>query len=190
MLCHPRKLTPPSQSVKYTGLIFNTTTEPKLLVPEDKQMKSLAMIEYAQRHRKQISRLALAVIVGVLESLVEATPTRLGHTYLRHLQHTLHPLGWDGEELPYFSYTSLTYEDLQEFGMWTWILEHNYGRRARAQKSGTLIQDPVRQGITLNAFVWACLLLHACPTMAVCAALRILPHMLISYAKPAPFGPS
>jgi hypothetical protein len=86
--------------VKYTGLIFDTATKPKLLVPEDKRTKSLAMIEYAQRNHKRISRLAHAVVVGVLESLVEATPTRISHTYLRHLQNTLHPLGWDGVELP------------------------------------------------------------------------------------------
>jgi hypothetical protein len=55
MLCHPGKLTPPAQLVKYTGLIFNTTTEPKLLVPEDKQTKSLAMINYAQRNHLRIS---------------------------------------------------------------------------------------------------------------------------------------
>jgi hypothetical protein len=101
MLCHPGKLTPPAQSVKYTGLIFDMAMEPKLLVPEDKQTKSLAMIEYAQRSHKRISRLALAVVVGVLKSLVEATPTRIGHTYLPHLQHTLQPtwLAWGGATL-------------------------------------------------------------------------------------------
>jgi hypothetical protein len=139
MLCHPGKLAPPAQLVKYAGLIFYTAMEPKLLVPEDKRAKSLAMIEYAQRNHKRISRLALAVVVGVLKSLVEATPTRIGHTFLRHLQHTLHPLGWDGVELPYFSYTPLTSDDLREFSMWTWVLKHDYGRRARAQNPGTLI---------------------------------------------------
>jgi hypothetical protein len=138
MLCHPGKLTPPSHTVKYTGLIFDTTTEPTLLIPEDKRIKALAMIDYAKCHHGRISRLALAVVVGLLESLVEATPTRLGHTYLRHLQHTLHPFGWDGDELAYLSYTSLTAEDLREFSMWEWILSHR-GRSVRAPRAGTLV---------------------------------------------------
>jgi hypothetical protein len=49
------------------------------------------MLDFAQCHRRRLSRLALAVIVGVLESLVEATPSRTGHTYLRNVQEILHP---------------------------------------------------------------------------------------------------
>jgi hypothetical protein len=41
LLCHPGKLTPPSHVVKYTGLIFDSTTE-LLRVPDYKVDKSLA----------------------------------------------------------------------------------------------------------------------------------------------------
>jgi hypothetical protein len=34
MLCHPGKLTPPAQVVKYTGLLFDTTTVPTIRIPE------------------------------------------------------------------------------------------------------------------------------------------------------------
>jgi hypothetical protein len=85
MLCHPGKLTPPAQSVKYTGLIFDTQAEPMLLIPEDKRSKALAMTVYACQQKDKISRLALSIVVGVLESLAKVTPTRIGHTYLRSL---------------------------------------------------------------------------------------------------------
>jgi hypothetical protein len=122
MLCHPGKLTPPAQSVKYTGLIFDTRAEPMLLIPEDKWSKALAMTVYVCRQKDKISLLALSVVGGVLESLVEATPTRIGHTYLRSLQETLHPLGWDEDDLPYFSFAKLSDEDIHNLGLWQWLL--------------------------------------------------------------------
>jgi hypothetical protein len=88
--------------VKYTCLIFDSTTEPILRVPNYKVDKALAMIDYVLAQHKPISRLSLAVVVGVLESMVEATPSRVGHTYLRHLHTILHPADWDGNDLSYF----------------------------------------------------------------------------------------
>jgi hypothetical protein len=139
MLCHPGKLTPPAQSVKYAGLIFDTRAEPMLLIPEDKRSKALAMTVYACRQKDKISRLALSVVVGVLESLVEATPTHIGHTYLWSLQETLHPLGWDEDDLTYFSFAKLSDKDIHNLGLWQWLLQRNFGRRVRSSKAGTLV---------------------------------------------------
>ena len=139
LLCHPGKLTPPAHAVKYTGFIFDSVSEPMLRIPEYKVAKAIALTDYGRANQRRISRLALAVIVGVLESLVEATPTRIGHTYLRHLQGTLHPEGWVGDDLSYFSYASLSEADVHELDLWSWLLLHNHGRRARATKSGTLV---------------------------------------------------
>jgi hypothetical protein len=100
LLCHPGKLTPPAQIVKYTGLLFDTTGTPTLRIPENKRAKAAAMTYYPLNHRQQIARLGLAVVVGVLESMVDATPSRIGHTYLRAIQDTLRPSGWDGSDLP------------------------------------------------------------------------------------------
>jgi hypothetical protein len=86
LLCHPGgKLTKPAPVVKYTGLIFDTTNMPCLRIPEYKRTKAKAMIQFAVWNAQRISRLALAVLVGVLESLINATPDRIGHTYLRSL---------------------------------------------------------------------------------------------------------
>jgi hypothetical protein len=139
LLCHQGKLTLPAQAVKYTGLIFDTTGTPKIRIPDYKRDKALAMAEYAVRHRNRLSRLALAVVVGVLESLVEATQSRIGHTYLQSLQRTLHPKDWLGEDLPYYSFTDLTDGDIRDLSMWKWILQRNDGRSARGSKSGCLI---------------------------------------------------
>jgi hypothetical protein len=66
LLCHPGKLTPPDQVVKYTGILFDTSTVPKIRVPEYKCAKALAMTDFAIRHRSLLSRLGLAVVAGVL----------------------------------------------------------------------------------------------------------------------------
>jgi hypothetical protein len=42
------------------------------------------MIDYILVHGKHLSHLSLAVVVGLLESPVEATPTCLGHTFLHY----------------------------------------------------------------------------------------------------------
>jgi hypothetical protein len=106
LLCHPGKLTPPAQVVKYTGLLFDMQDVPTLRILEYKQAKALAVVNYALQHWLHLSRLVLAVVVGVLESLVKATLSRIGHTHLRSLQETLHARGWDGQDLPYSSFTS------------------------------------------------------------------------------------
>jgi hypothetical protein len=125
--------------VKYTGLLFDTTSEAKLLIPEYKVAKALDMADYSREHRGWISCLALSVIVGVLESLVKATPTQIGHLYLKHLQETLHPVGWEGDNLSNFSCTHFSMAAVHELDLWTWLLQHNQGRQAHATKSGTLV---------------------------------------------------
>jgi hypothetical protein len=108
LLCHPGKLTPPAQSVKYAGLIFDTRATPILRVPETKRVKAIALCRFTIHHRDRISRLSLSVVAGVLESLVEATPGRQGHTHLRNLQPHIHPTEWNEDFLPYYSFAFLT----------------------------------------------------------------------------------
>jgi hypothetical protein len=101
ILCHPGKLIPPAHVVKNTGFLFDITNEPALRIPTSKRERSLAMIEYFLGLDKPFSRRALAVLIGVLESVTDATPARQCHTHLRNLYSTLHPPGWEG--LPYNS---------------------------------------------------------------------------------------
>jgi hypothetical protein len=65
LLCNPGKLTPPlSHLVKYTGLIFHSTTKPILRAPEYKVDKAIAMVDYVLAQHKQILHLSLAVLLA------------------------------------------------------------------------------------------------------------------------------
>jgi hypothetical protein len=73
-LFNPTKVTPPSQIVKYCGILYDTETHPTLHVPEDKRDQALTMLEYvlSQRNTK-LSKLGLSV----------AASSRIGQTLLR-----------------------------------------------------------------------------------------------------------
>jgi hypothetical protein len=137
LLAHPAKLTPPSQKVKYTGFIWNTKDIPTLQIPPYKVNKSLALVDYALDHRAKLSRLYFAVIKGVLESEVDATPSRSGHTHLRSLEHPLHPSGWEG--LPYYSFAVLSQADVDNLLWWRRVLQANHGQTSRSTNASILI---------------------------------------------------
>jgi hypothetical protein len=52
---------------------------------------------------REFSRLSLAVAAGVLQSLVDATPLRLGHTYLRRFHSVVRPPGLGTGLEPYLT---------------------------------------------------------------------------------------
>jgi hypothetical protein len=137
MLCHPGKLVPPVHVVKYTGLIFDTTQEPTLRIPVGKRERCLAMVDHPIHRTRPLSRRALAVAVGVLESVVDATPARLGHTFLRILYDTLHPVGLD--ETPYNTSTLLTTTNRLDLEWCLATLLADASWRCRAPNSGTLL---------------------------------------------------
>jgi hypothetical protein len=95
-------------------------------------------LEYVLKRRLKVLRLSISVVVGILESLTEATPSRIGHTYLRSMQETLHPKDWKGDDLPYFSFAALSDENVRDLELWQWLLRGNDGRKAHAARAGTL----------------------------------------------------
>jgi hypothetical protein len=62
----------------------------------------------------EYSQLSLSVVAGVLESLVEATSSRLGDTYLRRMHLLVHPEGAETGASPYYTKTSLTVAVLRD----------------------------------------------------------------------------
>ena len=90
LLCHPKKLVPPTQVAKYTGFLFDTRAIPTLRIPEDKRQRALAMIDFVLGTPHRLSTLGLTVLTGTLEALADATPSRIGHTYLRSLHQLIH----------------------------------------------------------------------------------------------------
>jgi hypothetical protein len=140
LLAHPGKLTcPPCQEVKYTGYLWNAEGVPTLTVPSHKVDKALALIEFAVDHGGNISRLCLAVVKGVLESLVDATPSPTGYTHLRSLEITIHPPGWEESYLPYYSFTTLLQRNTNDLQWRRRCLQANHGNTSRADRAEVLI---------------------------------------------------
>ena len=89
MLCHPTKLTPLQQIVKYCGFLLDLVEFPCLRVPVSKRERALAIVDHLleSASTREFSSLSLAVAAGVLQSLVEATPLRLEPTYFKGFIH-------------------------------------------------------------------------------------------------------
>ena len=139
LLCHPKKLVPPCQVVKYCGILLDTSATPTCRIPETKRERATNMIKHLlHTPTKQWSRLALAVVGGVLESLAECTPRRVGHTYLRGIHQDIHPPGLGEGLRPYLSTTRLSARTLQELTWWKKHLSDGQGRMARGVDAGTL----------------------------------------------------
>lgn len=124
----------------YTGFIFDTRGLPTLRVPTNKREKAWAMVEYIKGRGlvNKVSRLSLAVLTGVLESLAEATPARVGHTYLRRLYDLIHDPVEDNKDI-YATYAHLTSAILGDLAWWIQLLKRDMSRPARSQRSATLV---------------------------------------------------
>ena len=141
LLCHPKKLIPPCQEVKYCGFLFNTETIPCLKIPVSKRERALSICEhllYSPRD-KLWSRLSLAVAASVLESLSEATPRRMGHNKLRAFHSLVHPSDGGTDMAPYYTTTLLNDVVLAEIKWWHIYLLHGNGRQVRSSKTATLV---------------------------------------------------
>jgi hypothetical protein len=141
MLCHPKKLTPPCQVVKYCGFLLDTTDVPCLRIPIGKRERALAMVEHILESKpsREFSRLSLAVAAGVLESLVDATPRRIGHTHLRNMHSTVHPSGAGTGAEPYYAKSTVGPDVRTDLEWWRHFLYHGGERYARSAASATLV---------------------------------------------------
>ncbi|CAJ1956287.1 unnamed protein product, partial [Cylindrotheca closterium] len=140
-LFHPKKLITPRQEVKDCGFLFDTQDVPCIRIPENKRELALGICEYltgASRH-KAWSRLSLAVAAGILESLTEATPRRLGHTHLRHFHSLVHPPDLGTGAAPYYTTTRLSTPVLHKLTWWISFLKSGRGRFIRASQAATLV---------------------------------------------------
>ena len=141
LLCHPKKLTPPCQVVKYCGFLLDSRGIPCLRIPVAKRERALAMVDYilSSRPDKQFSRLALSVIAGTLQSLVEATPHHIGHTKLRRFHSTVRPEGFGTGAEPYYTKSCVGSAIRTDLHWWRQCLLDGKGRFARSKQSATLV---------------------------------------------------
>jgi hypothetical protein len=109
LLCHPKKLTPPCQVVRYCGFLLDSWEIPCLRIPVAKRERALAMVDYLGKSAptRRFSRLALSVIAGTLQSLVEATAQNMGHTKLRRFHSAIGPEGLGTGADPYYTMATL-----------------------------------------------------------------------------------
>ena len=85
LIIHSAKLEPPTQTPKYCGFLYDHTGVPKKKIPRKKRARAISCIRYVRSSTMgaRTSRLAWAGLVGLLQSLVPATPSRIGASYLR-----------------------------------------------------------------------------------------------------------
>lgn len=141
MLCHPKKFTLPAKIVKYCGFLFYTTGMPCLCIPVVKRERALAIAKQMANSapHQEWSRLSLAVAAGMLESLVEATPRRIGHTYLRRFHSVVHRPGIGTGAKPFHMTTTVPANVRQDLHWWITYLEYGKGHFARSIASTTLV---------------------------------------------------
>jgi hypothetical protein len=145
LLFNPTKVHPPSQQAKYCGFIYDTRSIPTLRIPTDKRCRALAMIDYmAARRTGEVSRLALSVMTGLLQSLVDASPSRMGQTFLRHAYDVIHAPPDDGAELLHphqrlYSCTLISDAAWADLMWWRAALMRDVSRPARFPGSATLV---------------------------------------------------
>ena len=91
----------------------------------------------------RLLRLTLAVVTGLLQSLVEATPQRIGQTFLRRLYNRLHLLEGRPQDRPvgaalYFTRVELEPEEWLDLTWWEEALQLNIRVQAFSSQQGTL----------------------------------------------------
>jgi hypothetical protein len=138
--CQKVKTSPPAQIQKFCGLLFDTRETPKLRIPAAKVSRSLATLDFGilMNARGTLSRLTVTVMGGLLQSLVDATPARLGQTYLRGLYNDVHftcPL--TGQDL-YYTSIELSPSTLADLRWWQEFLRLNPGNYSRSGAAGHL----------------------------------------------------
>jgi hypothetical protein len=100
LICHPTKLKPPAQIHNFFEFLYDFAGTPKLRVPDNKVDRALARLDLLMRgSRTIICRLALAMVVGDLQSLIPATPNASGASFLHHVYWNIH-----NKTLKFFDY--------------------------------------------------------------------------------------
>ena len=89
---NPLKLEPPSQVTKFCGTVYDTTGIPVRRIPMAKVSRALATIYYTRTldDEGSLSRLTMAVLIGLLQSLDRCVPYNLVATLLRPLYSDIH----------------------------------------------------------------------------------------------------
>lgn len=144
LLAHKKKVKAPAQCQRFCGFDYDTAGRPKVCIPDDKRDHAVALVDFLEHGRgHRLSRLALAVIVGRLQSLVPATAGNVGATYLRSLYAVLHEDDGSGL-LPscvtyYYREARMTEEAWSELQWWREFLAEGLGACIKAEDPAVLV---------------------------------------------------
>jgi hypothetical protein len=143
LMCHPKKCTPPNQSVRYIGFIFDTHRAPCLCIPLHKREQAVAIVEYliSSPNDHSFSRRSLAVVVGILQSLVEATPSHLENTYLRSFHSVVRLSAFRSGAEPYYTKATIPFKLRQDLRWLGQFLIKDESRLCRTRRSATLVPN-------------------------------------------------
>jgi hypothetical protein len=128
-ICQKIKTNPPAQIQKFCGMLWDTIQIPRILIVPDKISRSIATIEYILEldNRGCLSRLSAAVCGGLLQSLVEATPSRIRQVYLRRLYNNVHHTSERYGKTLYYSIMGLNEVTRGDLEWWKQFLVLNPG---------------------------------------------------------------
>ena len=131
-ICQRVKTSPPAQVQKYCGMLYDTRKIPTLRVPPNKVSRCLASIDYLLSRPRggSLSRLSLAVVTGVLQSIVDATPRHVGQAHLRALYDDMHLLDETGHlsgAAKYYTVVKLSPASQHGLQWWQGYLRSNPG---------------------------------------------------------------
>ena len=142
LIYQPVKLLPPTQELKFCGFLYNTAAVPCLRIPEDKVSKALALIHFLERGiESKFARLTVSVVVGVLQSLVPATPENIGASFLQGLYADLFSLkdrDLMGTRRYYFTYVNLSGSAQADLAWWRDALQGGLSNQLQATHMGSL----------------------------------------------------
>jgi hypothetical protein len=141
LICQPHKTKPPGRIQKFCGMMMDTTGIPRIVIPEEKVARAIVTIDYilGLDDTGILSRLSASVLGGLLQSLVVATPSRQGQTYLRSLYNDVHHTSPLYGKALYYTTMKLSDEtraDLKDW--WCLFLHKNPGNRSRAGYMSTV----------------------------------------------------
>jgi hypothetical protein len=134
-ICQKAKTSLPAQVQKFCGLIFDTRETPRLRIPSAKLSRSLATLDFVIKMNNQgtLSRLTVAVMGGLLQYLVDATPARLGQTYLWGLYDDVHHTCPLSSRDLYYTSVELRATTVADLGRWREFLHLNPGNPSRSR---------------------------------------------------------
>jgi hypothetical protein len=113
---------------------------PTLLIPAAKVSPACATIARVREldSRGDLTRLSASVLGGLLQSLVDATPSRQGQTYLRSMYDNIHHTSDLFGKALYFTKFKLAETTIQDLTWWDEFLRINPGQTSRAGHMRTL----------------------------------------------------